>query len=185
MCGHDGRGVPDRRVWSLSVSVARLARVGSDIGPKRPTMRALLHPKRPVCGEVRDDEAMGGRRGGGHGLDALRVWSRRCGGRTGGLRIRFGCVVAGDLSRACELLAPATRATLEYQQPQPCPQALLGDNLHSGPIGQVEVWGGEARAHAGSDTLFLTRTRQGWRIAAAGCVPQGDNVPYLCKVSGP
>jgi hypothetical protein len=25
---HDGRGVPDRRVWSLSVSVARPARVG-------------------------------------------------------------------------------------------------------------------------------------------------------------
>jgi hypothetical protein len=98
----------------------------------------------------------------------------------------FGsALAAGDLSRACELLAPATRATLEYQQPQPCPQALLGDNLHSGPIGQVEVWGGEARAHAGSDTWFLTRTRQGWRIAAAGCVPQGDNVPYLCKVSGP
>jgi hypothetical protein len=98
----------------------------------------------------------------------------------------FGsALAAGDLSRACELLAPATRATLEYQQPQPCPQALLGDNLHSGPIGQVEVWGGQARAHAGSDTWFLTRTRQGWRIAAAGCVPQGDNVPYLCKVSGP
>jgi hypothetical protein len=98
----------------------------------------------------------------------------------------FGAALsAGDLSRACELLAPATRATLEYQQPQPCPKALLGDNLPSGPIDQLEVWGGEARAHAGSDTWYLTRTGQGWRIAAAGCVRQGDNVPYLCKVSGP
>jgi hypothetical protein len=98
----------------------------------------------------------------------------------------FGAALSeGDLSRACELLAPATRATLEFQQSQQCPQALLGDNLPFGPIGQLEVWGGEARARAGSDTWFLTRTRQGWRIAAAGCVSQRDNVPYLCKVSGP
>jgi hypothetical protein len=98
----------------------------------------------------------------------------------------FGAALsAGDGVRACELLAPATRATLEFQQPQPCPQVLLSDNLGSGPVLQVEVWGGEARARTSSDTWFLTRTSQGWRIAAAGCVPQGDNVPYLCKVSGP
>jgi hypothetical protein len=98
----------------------------------------------------------------------------------------FGAALgAGDLSRACEFLAPATRATLEFQLSQPCPQALRGDNLGSGPIVQVEVWGGEARAQVGSDTWFLTRTRQGWRIAAAGCVEQSQDLPYLCKVSGP
>ena len=98
----------------------------------------------------------------------------------------FGAAIgAGDLPQACELLAPATRATLEFQQSQPCPGALQGDDLPAGPVAQVEVWGGEARARAGSDTWFLTRTARGWRIAAAGCVSQGDNVPYLCKVSGP
>jgi hypothetical protein len=92
---------------------------------------------------------------------------------------------AGDLSRACELLAPATRATLEFQQSQPCVQALQNAKLGAGPVVQVEVWGGQAQARTNFDTWFLTRTAQGWRVAAAGCVPHGDNAPYLCKVSGP
>jgi hypothetical protein len=92
---------------------------------------------------------------------------------------------AGDLSRACELLAPATRATLEFQQSQPCAQSLQNAKLGAGALVQVEVWGGQAQARTDSDTWFLTRTAQGWRIAAAGCVPDGDGAPYLCKVSGP
>jgi hypothetical protein len=98
----------------------------------------------------------------------------------------FGAALgAGDLTRACELLAPATRATLEYQQSQACPQALRQDDLAPGAVVQVEVWGGEARARTSSDTWFLTRTAHGWRVAAAGCVPQAQDAPYLCKVSGP
>jgi hypothetical protein len=98
----------------------------------------------------------------------------------------FGAALgAGDSSRACELLAPATRATIEYQQSQPCPQAVQQHNLDSGAVLQVEVWGGAAQARTSSDTLFLTRTAQGWRVAAAGCVAQADDAPYACKVSGP
>ena len=59
------------------------------------------------------------------------------------------------------------------------------DNLSAGAVLQVEVWGGEARARTSSDTWFLTRTAHGWRVAAAGCVPQARDAPYLCKVSGP
>jgi hypothetical protein len=71
----------------------------------------------------------------------------------------FGAALgAGDLTRACELLAPATRATLEYQQSRACPQAMHQDNLSAGAVLQVEVWGGEARARTSSDTWFLTRT---------------------------
>jgi hypothetical protein len=92
---------------------------------------------------------------------------------------------AGDLVQVCELLAPATRATIEYQQSQPCPQAVQQHNLASGAVLQVEVWGGAAQARTSSDTLFLTRTAQGWRVAAAGCVAQADDAPYACKVSGP
>jgi hypothetical protein len=98
----------------------------------------------------------------------------------------FGAALgAGDLTRACELLAPATRATLEYQQSRACPQAMQQDNLSRGTVLQLEVWGGEARARTSSDTWFLTRTAHGWRVAAAGCVPQARDAPYLCKVSGP
>ena len=35
------------------------------------------------------------------------------------------------------------------------------------------------------DTLFLTRTAQGWRVASAGCVALAGDAPYACKVSGP
>jgi hypothetical protein len=98
----------------------------------------------------------------------------------------FGVALgAGDVSRACALLAPATRAALEFQQSQPCAQSLQDAELGAGPVVQVEVWGGQALARTGSDTWFLTRTSQGWRVAAAGCVPHGDNAPYLCKLSGP
>ena len=45
-------------------------------------------------------------------------------------------------------------------------------------------WGGTAQVHTTTDTLFLTRTSQGWRIAAAGCQSRGD-APYACKVEGP
>jgi hypothetical protein len=98
----------------------------------------------------------------------------------------FGAALgAGDLVQACELLAPATRAMVEYQQSRPCPQAMQQGNLAPGAVLQVEVWGGAAEARTGSDTLFLTRTAQGWRVAAAGCVPAADEAPYACKVSGP
>jgi hypothetical protein len=98
----------------------------------------------------------------------------------------FGTALgAGDLVQACELLAPATRATLEYQQSGPCPQAIQQDDLAPGALLQVEVWGGAAQARTSSDTLFLTRTEEGWRVAAAGCVATADDAPYICKVSGP
>ena len=98
----------------------------------------------------------------------------------------FGAALgAGDLLQACELLAPATRAMVEYQQSGPCPQAMQQDGLAPGAVLQVEVWGGEAQARTSSDTLFLTRTARGWRVAAAGCVAPADDAPYACKVSGP
>ena len=46
------------------------------------------------------------------------------------------------------------------------------------------MWGGTAQVRTSADTLFLTRTGQGWRIAAAGCTPQGE-APYQCRVEGP
>jgi hypothetical protein len=108
--------------------------------------------------------------GGGH---------RRC---PGGIRVRCR-PQRGDTARACELLAPATRSLLEYQESQPCPQAIAQRKLTSGALQGVEVWGGEAQARTNTDTWFLTRTGQGWRVAAAGCVAQGT-APYTCKVNG-
>jgi hypothetical protein len=109
-----------------------------------------------------------------------------CGGDTGAAQAAsaFGAALGGgDTARVCQLLAPATRSLLEYQESQPCPQAIGQRKLTSGALQGVEVWGGEAQARTSTDTWFLTRTGQGWRVAAAGCVAQGD-APYTCKVNG-
>jgi hypothetical protein len=95
----------------------------------------------------------------------------------------FGAALgAGDMAGACELLAPVTRSLLEYQESQPCAQAITRRTPPTGFLQGVEVWGGEAQARTSTDTWFLTRTAQGWRVAAAGCVAQGD-APYTCKVN--
>jgi hypothetical protein len=97
----------------------------------------------------------------------------------------FGAAVAGgDLGAACGLLAPATRSTVEFSESQPCPQALTQAALPTGRVLETSVWGGTAQVRTSADTLFLTRTGQGWRIAAAGCTPQGE-APYQCRVEGP
>jgi hypothetical protein len=31
--------------------------------------------------------------------------------------------------------------------------------------------------------LFLVELDEGWKVVAAGCVPQGER-PYLCEVGG-
>src|SRR3954465_7168980 len=110
------------------------------------------------------------------------------GGETGAAQAAsaFGAALdGGDTARACQLLAPATRSLLEYQESQPCAQAIGQRKLTSGAlrgvvVWGVEVWGGEAQARTSTDTWFLTRTGQGWRVAAAGCVAHGD-APYACK----
>ena len=93
-------------------------------------------------------------------------------------------LATGDTRAGCTLLAPATRDTLEYQRSQPCAVALEQLSLPRGDLVDTTDWGGEAQAHTTADTLFLTQTSQGWRIAAAGCQPRGD-APYACKVQGP
>ena len=53
-------------------------------------------------------------------------------------------LATGDTTRACPLLAPDTRGLLEYQQAQPCAQALRERSLATGAVQGVEVWGGQA-----------------------------------------
>ncbi|PZS29311.1 MAG: hypothetical protein DLM59_13055 [Pseudonocardiales bacterium] len=84
-----------------------------------------------------------------------------------------------DGSAACALLTDAARSSLENDSGQACDKAVLA--VKSDPSGvQVQVWGDEAEARASHDTLFLDRTAKGWRVRAAGCKPQGKDVPYQC-----
>ena len=87
-----------------------------------------------------------------------------------------------DPSARCDLLAPATLASLLQQQTSPCPEVIQGLPLGSGKVMQVEVWGEEAQAKLADDTLFLTRTSAGWRVMAAACTPKGGHQPYDCQL---
>lgn len=91
---------------------------------------------------------------------------------------------ARDAAAACALLTPTTRAALEHVDDLPCLAALPRHPVGSGTVRSVEVWGTWAQVRLDDDTLFLTRTADGWRVAAAGCEPHGD-APYDCRVVGP
>ncbi len=87
----------------------------------------------------------------------------------------------GDLSRACDLLAPPTRRDLEADG-EPCAEALDQQDVPPvAPAGDVEVFGDEAIAHLGGDVLFLTNVAGRWLVSAAGCAPRPDR-PYDCEV---
>jgi hypothetical protein len=88
----------------------------------------------------------------------------------------------GDPTARCALLAPATLA--EVERDGPCVSAV-GPSMPSGAqVLQTSVWGDEAQVRLSGDTLFLTRTGSGWKVAAAGCAPNGD-LPYECRLEGP
>jgi hypothetical protein len=92
--------------------------------------------------------------------------------------------VAGDARTGCALLAPATRDTLEHQRGGPCEAELGRLTLPGGSVVRVEEWADRAQVRTTADTLFMTRTAAGWRVAAAGCSPRGE-APYVCTVEGP
>jgi hypothetical protein len=90
---------------------------------------------------------------------------------------------AGDAQARCDLLMPRTREQLEEQAEAPCTEAIGSLPLEGGQVERVEVWGGDAQVRLSGDTVFLTRTPSGWRIAAAVCSPRPDG-PYDCEVEG-
>jgi hypothetical protein len=83
--------------------------------------------------------------------------------------------------QGCALLAPATLAALEHDESAPCAQALGQLDLPGGQLVSSAVWGENAQVRLTGDTLFLTRTAAGWKVAAAGCTPRGE-APYLCRL---
>lgn len=89
---------------------------------------------------------------------------------------------AGDAAARCDLLAPAAFAALMEEGSASCEEAIEQVDVGSGDVVEVGVWGEEAQARLGDDTLFLTHTPAGWRVFAAACTPQGQDQPYDCEV---
>ena len=89
---------------------------------------------------------------------------------------------SGDPTSRCALLAPATLAAV--QRHGPCVAEVVAAEPAGGEVVQSSVWGDQAQVRLSDDTLFLTRTSAGWKVAAAGCTPNGD-LPYNCRLEGP
>ncbi|QIX28747.1 hypothetical protein ncot_11305 [Nocardioides sp. JQ2195] len=89
-----------------------------------------------------------------------------------------------DWSRACQHLAPPTRAELADSGGGSCAKGLSGEELDPpGRLDTVQVFGTTAQVSFAHDTLFLSRFGDGWRVVAAGCTPRKDK-PYDCSVQG-
>jgi hypothetical protein len=91
-----------------------------------------------------------------------------------------------DGAAACGLLAEETASALEHEEDEPCEEAILALDLPGGGAvvyGRVEMTSAEARLAEGS-SVFLDDGPEGWRIAAAGCVPTAPERPYECELEG-
>lgn len=89
-----------------------------------------------------------------------------------------------DAADRCALLTPTVVAALEEDSSTTCDLAIDDVPVGDGDVRSVEVWGEEAQARLTDDTLFLTRTADGWRITAAACRPQAEGQPYACALEG-
>jgi hypothetical protein len=88
-----------------------------------------------------------------------------------------------DGARACALLSTDTRKALEEQESESCERAVEHLDLTGGPVGSVSVYSTNAAVELrGGDTVFLQATKEGWRIAAAGCRPAGHEEPADCDL---
>jgi len=88
-----------------------------------------------------------------------------------------------DGTVACAQMSPSLRAELVSEQGERCAKAVLSLVLKGRTPGQVKVYANEALVRlAGGDTVFLSATREGWRVDALGCRPEGRG-PYDCEAT--
>ncbi|MEX0168278.1 hypothetical protein MRBLMG1_000819 [Streptomyces sp. LMG1-1-1.1] len=94
-------------------------------------------------------------------------------------------LAAGDFRTACELLAPGSREQLVEDERKPCERALPSQGLpRGGGVRSVDVYGRQALLRFSGETLFLSEFDEGWRVTAAGCVPEPGDEPYDCVLKG-
>jgi len=90
---------------------------------------------------------------------------------------------ARDATAECALLTPAAAQSAATGD-ESCVQAVGRLDLPGGgSVEDIEVWNDSALVRTGTDTLFLMRLSDVWRVNGAGCTPQGDR-PYDCDVEG-
>jgi hypothetical protein len=90
----------------------------------------------------------------------------------------------GDGERACAQLSDGARQALEQDESKPCPEAARElEGFEPARVARAEVFAVTAKVDlADGDSAFLELTSRGWRLAAAGCRPEGGDAPYQCDV---
>jgi hypothetical protein len=95
----------------------------------------------------------------------------------------YAAVEQHDGAGACSLMSADTRTALEEQESESCDKAVDKLDLTGGAVGKVSVYSTEAAVELrGGDTVFLQDTKDGWRIAAAGCRPKAHEEPADCDL---
>ncbi|MFC7497377.1 MULTISPECIES: hypothetical protein [unclassified Nocardioides] len=96
----------------------------------------------------------------------------------------YAALAAGDSAAACAALAPRTRSAVEQSAQKPCEQAILEEDIpglgDAPDPDEVSTFGTSAQVRWAGETTFLSRFRTGWRVVAAGCVPEPE--VYDCQV---
>ncbi|THJ03069.1 hypothetical protein E7Z54_09885 [Nocardioides sp.] len=97
----------------------------------------------------------------------------------------YAAIAGADGAAACHLLAPATRDELQQTTGKTCAEAILEEEVPevTQPI-DVQVYGTAGQVRFGTDTAFLAKFRDGWRVSAVGCTPSAGDRPYDCTVAG-
>jgi hypothetical protein len=135
-----------------------------------------LNPRRPpgLSAAVLALLALGGCAGQGRAED----------GNAERAAVEFSRSIDSSTEVACGLLAPQTLKELEDSEGA-CAEALPSElESASGAAESTQVYGKDAIVRLATDTIFLARFTQGWRVTAAGCTRQQTGRPYDCKVKG-
>jgi uncharacterized cupredoxin-like copper-binding protein len=93
----------------------------------------------------------------------------------------YAAVERGDGRTACAQLSPDLRAAVVKEQSASCAKGVLKLRLHGDRVSVVRVYATAAQVTlSGGDTVFLGEGKQGWRVDALGCHPNGPG-PYECE----
>ncbi len=84
----------------------------------------------------------------------------------------------------CDMVTVSTSEHVEISTGRDCKDGIIEAHIPTADgIVAADIYGRAAQVRMHGDTVFLTETRQGWKVVAAGCHSQGDE-PYECKVGG-
>jgi hypothetical protein len=86
-------------------------------------------------------------------------------------------------ARACAQLSAQAIDALEHDEGERCNVAVVDLDVNASPVRRTQVFGLSAKVDlANGHSAFAELTRRGWRVSAAGCVPQPGDQPYRCEV---